>query len=146
VLGPALRRSALSGPFEAAASRLGSRGETIAAMDDIGEQLTSWGKVARLEVRGRTTGTPLSVAVGYLDQPDASILVAAGEPEADWALNLELDPRCRATIGDRTVDMVAERLEGLDASSTVVGLILKYGTTAERLGRGPVFRLRPIQP
>ena len=112
-------------------------------MDDIGEQLTSWGKVVSLEVRGRTSGNAVRVAVGYLDQPDGSLLVAAGEPDADWALNLEIDPRCRATIGDRSLDMTAERLDGLDASSAVVGLILKYGTTAERLGRGPVFRLRP---
>jgi deazaflavin-dependent oxidoreductase (nitroreductase family) len=113
-------------------------------MDDIGEQLTGWGKVVRLEVRGRTTGAPLRVAIGYLDEPDGSLLVAAGEPDADWALNLEADPRCRATIGDRTIEMTAERLEGRDASNAVVGLILKYGTSAARLGRGPVFRLRPL--
>jgi len=112
-------------------------------MDDIGEQLTDWGKVVRLEVRGRTSGSPLRVAVGCLEEPDGSLLVAAGEPDADWALNLEADPRCRTTIGDRTVDMTADRLDGAAASSAIVGLILKYGTTAERLGRGPVFRLRP---
>ena len=112
-------------------------------MDEIGEQLAGWGKVVRLEVRGRTTGAAIEVAVGYLEQPDGSLLVAAGEPDADWATNLGFEPRCRATIGDRTTEMVAERLEGLDASSAVVGLIIKYGTTAERLGRGPVFRLRP---
>lgn len=112
-------------------------------MDEIGEQLTGWGRVVSLEIRGRTTGAPMRVAVGYLEQPDGSLLVAAGEPDADWALNLEANPRCRATIGDRTFDADAELLTGLEASNAVVGLILKYGTTAERLGRGPVFRLRP---
>ena len=114
-------------------------------MDEIGEQLTGWGKVVSLEVRGRTTGAMIRVAVGYLEEPDGSLLVAAGEPDADWALNLEMEPRCRATVGDRTIDMAAERLEGSDASTAIVGLILKYGTSAERLGRGPVFRLRPIR-
>lgn len=81
--------------------------------------------------------------MGYLEAPDGSLLVAAGEPDADWARNLEADPHVRATIGDRTFEFVGERLEGPDAAQVVVGLILKYGTSAERLGRGPVFRLRP---
>ncbi len=41
-------------------------------------------------------------------------------------------------------DVVAEPLDGPAAAAAVVGLILKYGTSAERLGRGPVFRLRPV--
>jgi F420H(2)-dependent quinone reductase len=76
--------------------------------------------------------------------PDGSLLVAAGEPDADWARNLESDPRGRVTIGDRTFDVTGESLAGADAQKAIVGLILKYGTTAERLGRGPVFRLRPV--
>ena len=48
------------------------------------------------------------------------------------------------TIGERTFDVDVDALGGKDASAAVVGLILKYGTTAERLGRGPVFRLRPV--
>jgi hypothetical protein len=50
------------------------------------------------------------------------------------------------TIGDRAFDVDVEALAGPEASAAVVGLILKYGTTAERLGRGPVFRLRAIGP
>jgi hypothetical protein len=49
-------------------------------------------------------------------------------------------------IGERAFDVDVESLEGADASAAVVGLILKYGTTAERLGRGPVFRLRAAGP
>jgi hypothetical protein len=81
--------------------------------------------------------------VGFLEAADGSLLVAAGEPDAGWARNLETDPWCRATIGERTFEAIAEPLEGTEAAQAVVGLILKYGTTAERLGRGPVFRLRP---
>jgi hypothetical protein len=84
--------------------------------------------------------------VGYLEAADGSLLVAAGEPDADWPRNLEADPHGRATIGERTFEFAGERLEGAEAAEAVVGLILKYGTSAERLGRGPVFRLRPVAP
>jgi deazaflavin-dependent oxidoreductase (nitroreductase family) len=101
--------------------------------------------VVRLETRGRISGTPVRAAVGYLEEPDGSLLVAAGEPDADWARNLETDLQCRATIGERTFDAIGERLDGAEAAQAIVGLILKYGTSAERLGRGPVFRLRPVE-
>jgi deazaflavin-dependent oxidoreductase (nitroreductase family) len=114
--------------------------------DELGEQLAGWGTVLRIETRGRVTGRPISVAVGYLESPDGSLLVAAGDPDADWARNLEAEARARVTIGERAFDVDVEPLAGPDASAAVVGLILKYGTTAERLGRGPVFRLRAIGP
>jgi deazaflavin-dependent oxidoreductase (nitroreductase family) len=113
--------------------------------DDVGDQLAGWGVVVRLETRGRSSGALVRVAVGYLEEPDGSLVVAAGEPDAAWVRNLEADPRCRATIGDRTLDMVAEPLSAADAAPVVVGLILKYGTSSERLGRGPAFRLRPVR-
>lgn len=112
-------------------------------MDELGEQLMGWGKVVRLEIQGRRSGQPTRVAVGYLEATDGTLLVAAGEPDADWARNLEAGLRGRATIGDRTFEFDAAVLDGTDAAQAVVGLILKYGTSAERLGRGPVFRLRP---
>jgi deazaflavin-dependent oxidoreductase (nitroreductase family) len=112
--------------------------------DELGEQLAGWGTVLRLETRGRVSGARVDVAVGYVEEPDGSLLVAAGEPDADWARNLEADPRGRATIGERTFHVAAVPLEGPAAAAAVVGLILKYGTSAERLGRGPVFRLRPV--
>jgi hypothetical protein len=83
------------------------------------------------------------VALGYVDEPDGSILVAAGSPEADWARNLDADPSCRVVLGDAAWQVAtAEPLEGAEAQRAVRELILKYGTPAERLGRGPVFRLR----
>ena len=115
-------------------------------IDEIGEQLADWGKVLRLETRGRTSGGIVEVAVGYVDEPDGSVLVAAGSPDADWARNLEADPRCRITVGDDAWSAVAESLDGSDAHRAVRDLILRYGTPAERLGRGPVFRLRREGP
>jgi hypothetical protein len=85
----------------------------------------------------------VAVAVGFVQDPDGSILVAAGQPDADWARNLEAEPHTRVTIEDRAFEAVAEPLDRTAAAAVVVDLILKYGTPAERLGRGPAFRLRP---
>jgi deazaflavin-dependent oxidoreductase (nitroreductase family) len=111
-------------------------------MDELGEQLAGWGKVLRLETSGRVSGRPIEVAVGYIEEPDGSYLVAAGGPETAWARNLEADPDCRVAVADALRPAVAERLAGPDAHRAVRELILKYGTPAERLGLGPVFRLR----
>jgi deazaflavin-dependent oxidoreductase (nitroreductase family) len=113
--------------------------------DPVGEELATWGKVAWIETRGRTTGKPVGVAVGFVQEPDGAILVAAGDPAADWARNLERQPACRVRIEDRSFEAVAEPLDRTAASAVVVSLILRYGTPAEGLGRGPAFRLRPIQ-
>jgi deazaflavin-dependent oxidoreductase (nitroreductase family) len=114
-------------------------------LDSLGEQLAGWGKVIRLETHGRTSGRPVEVALGYVEEPDGSILVAAGSPDADWARNLDADPACSLVIGERTWPRaVADRLDGPDAQRAVRELILKYGTPAERLGRGAAYRLRPI--
>jgi hypothetical protein len=83
------------------------------------------------------------VAVGYVDEPDGSILVAAGD-RAIWALNLLSDPIAEVEIGDRRFTAIADPLEGADHARVIRGLILRYGTPAERLGRGPTFRLRPV--
>jgi deazaflavin-dependent oxidoreductase (nitroreductase family) len=112
-------------------------------MDDIGEQLAGWGKVLRLETRGRVSGRPVEVAVGYVEEPDGSFLVAAGSADADWARNLDADPRCRAAAGGTLQPAIAEPLFGQDVHRAVRELILKYGTPAERLGTGPAFRIRP---
>ena len=110
--------------------------------DELGEQLAGWGKVARIETRGRSSGRPVTVAVGYVDEPDGSIVVASGAADADWARNLEAEPSCTVTIGNETWAATAASLEAAEAARTVTALILKYGTPAERLGRGRAFRLR----
>lgn len=104
--------------------------------------MAAWGKVALLETIGRKSGKPVQSAVGFIDESDGSILVAAGSDKADWVLNLRANPHARATVGERTVEYEqAVELEGDERSATLVSLILKYGTPAEKLGRGPVFRL-----
>ena len=115
-------------------------------IDELGEQLVGWGRVLRLETRGRTSGGSVEVAVGYVDEPDGSVLVAAGSPDADWARNLEADARCRVTVGDDSWSATAEPLDGPESHRAVRELILRYGTPAERLGRGPVFRIRREAP
>jgi deazaflavin-dependent oxidoreductase (nitroreductase family) len=86
------------------------------------------------------------VAVGFVEEPDGGLLVAASDPGADWARNLEAEPRCTVTVGELTWAAVAEPLEGADAARAVSRLILRYGTPSEGLGRGPAFRLRPVEP
>ena len=130
MLGSALRRDRLAAPN----------------VDELGEQLAGWGKVARLQTRGRVTGRPVEVAVGFVEEPDGSVLVAAGSADADWVRNLEADPHCRVALGDAASPAIAERLEGPEAHGAVRAMIIRYGTPAERLGHGPVFRLRREAP
>jgi hypothetical protein len=79
--------------------------------------------------------------VGFVETPDGALLVAAGDPTADWARNLEAEPRCRVTIEGQTEARLAIALEGAARNEAIVALILRYGTPAERLGAGPAFRL-----
>jgi len=110
--------------------------------DELGEQLAGWGKVVTIETHGRVSGRPLEVAVGYVEEDHGSVLVAAGSAESDWARNLAADPACRVRLGDESWQAIAELVEPPESGLVVRDLILKYGTPAERLGRGPVFRLR----
>ena len=108
------------------------------------DDMVAWGRVARLETVGRRTGLARSAVVGFVREPDGSLLIAAGDPSAGWARNLLAEPRCRVTIGERTFRAVAEPLDGADHARAVRELILRYGTPSERLGSGPSFRLREM--
>jgi deazaflavin-dependent oxidoreductase (nitroreductase family) len=112
-------------------------------MDD---ELVRSGRFARLTIRGRRSGEARSVDVGFVAEPDGTILVAAGAPDASWALNLLAEPDCTVTIGERTYAARAEPLDDGDPrlGRAVRELILRYGTPSERLGSGPVFALRSI--
>jgi deazaflavin-dependent oxidoreductase (nitroreductase family) len=112
---------------------------------DIGEQLAGWGKAARIETRGRVSGRTVPVHVGFIEAPDGAIVVAAGLG-AQWAANLLADPECTVTVDSRTFRGVAEPLVGPEFAAAIRDLILRYGTSAERLGSGPAFRIRPIEP
>jgi len=109
--------------------------------ETLGEQLAGWGKVAIVETRGRSSGRPARTAVGFWQSADGTLYTAAGSQAADWALNLRADSRCTVTIGEQTADYEAVEVEDDERSAALRELILKYGTPAERLGLGPVFRL-----
>jgi hypothetical protein len=47
------------------------------------------------------------------------------------------------TIGEHTGAFLAQALDERERNAAIAALILRYGTPAERLGRGPGFRLRP---
>lgn len=119
--------------------------ERTPAIDD---ELAADDRFVRLETRGRRTGSVRSVTVGYVAQPDGSILVAAGTPDSAWARNLLADPAVDVAIGSRVFRGVAEPLEDRDPrrGRTVRELILRYGTPSEGLGSGPIFAIRPADP
>jgi len=107
-------------------------------------ELVALGRVALLVTRGRISGEPREVAVGQVDEPDGSVLVAANAPRSAWARNLLADPHVIVEIGERTFPAVAEELDRTDHGRAVSSLILRYGTPSEGLGTGPSFRLVPV--
>jgi deazaflavin-dependent oxidoreductase (nitroreductase family) len=119
--------------------------EVVGGESTGGDDLVAWGRVCRLETRGRLTGRPRSVEVGFVEEPDGSVLVAANDPDADWALNLRADGHCRVTIGRRSRACLANELVGAEHHRAVTELILRYGTPSERLGSGPAFRLAQVR-
>ncbi|HET7027142.1 MAG TPA: nitroreductase family deazaflavin-dependent oxidoreductase [Candidatus Limnocylindrales bacterium] len=112
-------------------------------VDLLAASLVEDGRALRLETHGRATGRPASATLGFVREPDGSLLVAAGDPEAAWAANLDADPSCQVTIATATGEYEAELLAGTDRAHAIRELILRGGTPAERLGSGPAYRLRP---
>jgi deazaflavin-dependent oxidoreductase (nitroreductase family) len=106
--------------------------------------LTARGLTIGLQTRGRSSGRLRLVTVGFVEQPDGSLLVAASSPETHWARNLAVDPHCVVERAGRRLPCIAVPLAGADAHEAISGLILRYGTPAERLGGGPSFRLVPV--
>jgi deazaflavin-dependent oxidoreductase (nitroreductase family) len=112
-------------------------------LDPIAAAMAEAGDVLVIEVPGRRTGRPIRTPVGYITQPDGSLLVAASAEHTQWARNLEAAGTCTVTIGSRSGSYVASRLRDDERGPVIAGLILRYGTPAERLGAGPAFRLVP---
>ena len=110
-------------------------------MDD---DLVGSGRYLRIRTRGGRTGEPRTVTVGFIEDEasDGALLVASRAGSA-WARNLLANPGCVVETADRTFTAVAEPLEAADHARAIRGLIIRYGTPAERLGHGPSFRLRP---
>jgi deazaflavin-dependent oxidoreductase (nitroreductase family) len=111
--------------------------------DPLAADLVAWGKVIVLHTIGRRTGLDRAVAVGFLEDGAECLSVAAADEWTDWARNLLADARCRVTLDGETRPFRACLLDAADHDRVVTGLILRYGTPAERLGRGPAFRLCP---
>lgn len=109
----------------------------------IGERLAHDGRVVMLSTRGRTSGRPARAAVGFVEEADGSLIVAAGSPSAHWARNIAAFPFLTASWAEHHGSYRAEALEGSAFAAAISALILRYGTPAERLGRGPAFRLHP---
>jgi deazaflavin-dependent oxidoreductase (nitroreductase family) len=108
------------------------------------DDLVAHGRVARIETRGRVSGRARAVNVGFVAEPDGSLLVAARSASTAWARNLLAEPACHVLVGDGGFDAVAEPLERDDHVRAIRALILRYGTPSEDLGRGPSFRLRRV--
>jgi deazaflavin-dependent oxidoreductase (nitroreductase family) len=108
-------------------------------MDD---ELVAAGRYARLVTRGRVSGLPRVVTIGFVEEPGGTLLIAA-RAGAHWAENLLHDPRCVVTIGDRSWPAIADELDGPEFATAIREQILRYGTPAETLGHGPAFRVRP---
>jgi deazaflavin-dependent oxidoreductase (nitroreductase family) len=104
------------------------------------DELVGWGRVVRIETTGRRSGRTIPVVVGFVEREGDAFVVAA------WARNLEADPRCRVTIGERSWTAEARPLEGREHAAAVRDLILRYGTPSEGLGSGPSFELVPADP
>jgi deazaflavin-dependent oxidoreductase (nitroreductase family) len=119
---------------------------TVGRDGSMEDELVRSGRFARLGIRGRRSGETRSVNVGFVEEADGSILVAAGTPDAAWALNLIAEPECAVTIGERTYGASAEPLDDDDPrrGRAVRELILRYGTPSEGLGSGFVFVIRPV--
>src|SRR5436190_9672003 len=90
---------------------------TTAAPDPLGEvedDLVAWGRVVRIEARGRRSGRVVPVVVGFAERPEGAIVVAATAPDSGWSSNLLAEPRCRVTLGDASWDAVARPLAGAE--------------------------------
>ncbi len=103
--------------------------------------MASWGKAIVLRTHGRRSGRPRRVTVGFVEEPDGSLLVAAADPSTHWARNLLADPRCQVVRDGVCHECLATPLGDDEHGAAVTALILKYGTPSERLGAGPAFRL-----
>jgi deazaflavin-dependent oxidoreductase (nitroreductase family) len=112
----------------------------------MADDLAAWGKVITLETRGRHSGRPRRVTIGFADEPGGGMLVAAADDATQWARNLAAEPRCQVERDGRRAAYLAAPLTGRARSAAIAALILKYGTPSERLGAGPAFRLVPTTP
>jgi deazaflavin-dependent oxidoreductase (nitroreductase family) len=109
----------------------------------LGERMAASGRMAMIEVTGRTSGRRIRTPVGYVRNADGSIWVGAGRAESHWPRNLLADPVCRVHAGPVDEVFTAIELDGAERAAAVAAIHAKYGAPASRVGTGPVFVLRP---
>ncbi|MGH2379831.1 MAG: nitroreductase family deazaflavin-dependent oxidoreductase [Candidatus Limnocylindria bacterium] len=100
------------------------------------------GYVGDLTTRGRRTGRPHSVTVGFVPDRDGTILVAAQRSDGGWARNLGKDPRCEFLVRGNTRHYVARELSGTEREAAIRRIRRRYAGD-RRYGLGPAFRLWP---
>jgi deazaflavin-dependent oxidoreductase (nitroreductase family) len=110
----------------------------------MADDLAAWGKVIMLETVGRVSGRARSVTIGFVEEPNGSLLVAAASETTNWARNLVATTDCTVERDGVRHGFQAVPLDRAMHAATVTALILKYGTPAEGLGAGPAFRLQPV--
>jgi deazaflavin-dependent oxidoreductase (nitroreductase family) len=113
---------------------------------DLDETFAGDARFARLRTRGRRTGESRWVTVGFVEEPDGSILVASGRVNRAWAGNLLAEPAVEVEVAGRRFMGEADELDDHDPrrGRAVRELILRYGTPSEGLGSGPIFVIRPV--
>ena len=128
------------------APAIGGRRQVLAARPlTAGERTSAWSSPggARSPARdARSSRADVRTAVGFVEDDDGT---------CSWlpatSVGLGAQPARQSSvhghIEERTADYTAREVSEADRGPAVVALILKYGTPAERLGRGPVFRLTP---
>ena len=110
----------------------------------MGARMAQSGRFVQIETRGRKSGRWHATPVGFEHAGDGSIFVGAGSAAAHWAHNLLADPTCRASIAGETRTYRAEQLLEEARESALRSIKGRYGPgMADRIGRGPVFRLVP---
>jgi len=105
--------------------------------------LSARGLTITLVTVGRHSGLPRIATIGFVERPGGSLLVAASAETTHWAANLKAEPGCTVELDGHRREYRAVPLRGSERAAAIAGLILKYGTPAERLGAGPAFRLDP---
>jgi deazaflavin-dependent oxidoreductase (nitroreductase family) len=111
----------------------------------LGERMAASGRMAMIEVTGRTSGRRIRTPVGYVRNADGSIWVGAGRAESHWPRNLQANPSCRVRAGSVDGEFAAVELAGEERARAVAAIHAKYGAPAARVGTGPVFVLRPAE-
>lgn len=103
-----------------------------------------------LTVRGRKSGTPRSTPLLAVPRGDAWLIAGSnfgGPKQPVWVVNLEANPDARITVGGRTSDVLARRLEDDERAAAWQHMLrtwpnyAKYEERTDRLIK--VFELTP---